>query len=360
MLKVKEIEFLNDLIAAPSPTGNEVACAQVIREYAKNIADEISTDIMGSVHAKLNASKTTERSVMLAGHIDEVGLIVTYINDEGHIYFQGLGGVDPGILPAMRCDIHTKKGDIKGVIGRIPIHMFRDEPNGGKDILPINELFIDTGLDPKKVKEIVTIGDSATLSFYFEQLEDNFAVSRAFDDKLGAFVAYRVLEELKRAKNLKVNYIAAATVQEEIGLRGGETSAFSINPEIGIAVEVTHATDYPRTDKKKYGNIICGEGPVIARGPNINPKLFDMLVKVAKDNKIPYQIEAAPRATGTDANKIQMTRGGKVAGLVSIPLRYMHTPSEVCSLNDVENTIKLMTKFILKLDDKINFTPGID
>jgi endoglucanase len=201
------------------------------------------------------------------------------------------------------------------------------------------------------------VGDPITFSVGFEEFGDGLAVSRAFDDKMGAWIAARVLEEVKAAGGAAGDLIAAATVQEEVGLRGGVTSAYRVDPILGIAVEVTHATDYPDIDKRKHGECECGAGPVIARGPNINPVAYDLLVKAAEKEKIAYQLAAEPRGTGTDANAIQLSRGGKAAALISIALRYMHTPTEVLALDDLDATVKMLTRFVLDLEPGTDFTP---
>jgi endoglucanase len=242
-----------------------------------------------------------------------------------------------------------------GVMGRKPIHLI--EPDDRKNTTPIDKLFIDVGLDGKEAKKRIRIGDPITYGVGFQEYGDGFAVARAFDDKLGVWIAARVLEEVKKAGGASGDVIAAGTVQEEVGLRGGTTSAYGVNPTIGISVEVGHATDYPDIDKRKHGEAVCGKGPLIARGPNINPVLFERLVKAAEKTKTPYQIGPEPRATGTDANAIQISRGGKVGGLISIPLRYMHTPTEVLKLVDLEHAVKIVTQFILDLDDSVDFTP---
>ncbi|MBQ6453622.1 MAG: M42 family metallopeptidase [Coriobacteriales bacterium] len=351
----KDLAFLKQLVAAPSPSGYEQAAARVLRERLQGCADEVCTNVMGSVHGKL-AGKGTAPSVMLAGHIDEVGLIVVHITDDGYLCFDSIGGVDAVILPGMRVDVHCKSGDLRGVVGRKPIHLIA--PDDRKTVTPIDKLFIDLGLDGQKVKELVRVGDCITMAVAFEELGDGFAVSRAFDDKVGVWIATRVMEEVKAAGGSQGDLYVAGTVQEEIGLRGGETSAYGIDPYIGIAIEVTHATDYPDCNQRKDGTFKCGAGPVIARGPNINPRLFDRLEKAAQDAGIEYQIEAEPRGTGTDANKIQLSRGGKVAGLLSVPLRYMHTPTEVLCLADVEACVKLLTRFVLDLDQDADFIPA--
>ena len=211
----------------------------------------------------------------------------------------------------------------------------------------------------KDVREIVRVGDVITFGVGYERFGKGMAVSRAFDDKCGVWIACRVMEKLAERGRASGAFIAAATVQEEIGTRGAMTSAYGINPDVALAFDVTHATDYPGIDKTKHGKIVCGEGPVIARGPNINPLVFERLVAAAEAEGIPYQIEAEPSITGTDARAIQVTRSGIPTGLVSVPLRYMHTPTEVVCLKDLQDTVRLITRFALDLDDGACFVPGV-
>ena len=351
----RDLEFLSQLVEAPSPSGFEQPAAKVFRDRVSKTADSVETNVMGSVHAVLKGSKPSGVSVMLAGHIDEIGLMVNYITPDGFIAFSAIGGVDSAVLPGIRVRVHTAKGALLGVMGRKPIHLIEDDER--KNVTKLEKLFIDVGLSPEKLKKRVRIGDPITFDVGLETFGDDFAVSRAFDDKMGAWVAARVLEEVKKAGGSAGDLIAAATVQEEVGLRGGITSAYGIDPVIGIAVEVGHATDYPDIDKRKHGEANCGAGPIIARGANVNPALFELLVKAAEKAKVPYQIGAEPRGTGTDANAIQLSRGGKVAGLVSIPLRYMHTPTEVLSLKDLDAAVQLLTRFVLDLKPGTDFTP---
>jgi endoglucanase len=353
-MRAESLAFLKELVEAPSPSGYEQPAAEVFRTHVQPIADAVSTDVMGSVHAVLKGTAGGP-SVMIAGHIDEIGFMVTYITEEGYCAFAPIGGHDPQILPGARVDVHTKSGTLRGVLGRLPIHLLEEEDR--KKVVKMDRMFIDLGMDGKAVKKKVRIGDPVTYGVGFETFGDGMAVSRAFDDKMGAFVAAEVLRAVKKAGGAPGDLIAAATVQEEIGLRGGTTSAYSQDPVVGIAVEVTHATDYLDVDKRKFGEIVCGKGPVISRGANINPKVFELLVEAAEAEKIPYQIEGAPRGTGTDANAIQLSRGGKAAGLVSVPLRYMHTPTEVLALADIENTVKLLAAFVMRVKPGTDFTP---
>ena len=355
MAKVDK-KFLKKILESPSVTGTEVGVAERVRKRLANVADSIETNVMGSVHATLKG-KGNAPSIMIAAHMDEVGLMVTYISEEGFLSVAAVGGVDAAILPGMRVDVHTKQGTLRGVVGRKPIHLI--SPDERKNVTALDDLVIDLGMSAKHVKKAVSIGDVITYGVGFEEFGDGMAVSRGFDDKMGVYIAVRVLEELAKAGGAPGDYICAATVQEEIGLRGGTTSAYGVHPDIAIALDVTHATDYPGIDPTKYGKLACGEGPVIARGPNINPVVFDRLKAAAKKAKIPVQIEAEPRVTGTDAAAMQIQRGGKATGLVSVALRYMHTPTEVIALKDLEACVELLVQFILDLDEEVTFVPGL-
>ncbi len=409
-MKKKQIKFLKQLVETPSPTGFEENVASLIRDELSNVADEIQTDTMGSVHAILKGTtELTDEKIqadilqrqseaakfgedyeyvstygasygnmsyptpsdledmgfsqngaltfMLSAHMDEVGLMVTYISDEGFCYVSSIGGVDAAILPGTRVDVHTESGILRGVVGRKPIHLIDQDER--KNVTPLDKLVIDLGMAPEKVKSKVKVGDPITYGTKFETLGRNMAVSKSFDDKCGVFVACNVMERIAEQGRAQATFISAITVQEEIGTRGAITSAHSLNPDVAIAFDVTHATDYPGIDRSKYGNIVCGKGPVIARGPNINPLVFDRLVAAAEAEGIDYQIEAEPGVTGTDARSIQIAQGGIPTGLVSVPLRYMHTPSEMIDLKDLEGAISLIARFVMDLQDDSTFIPGI-
>ena len=357
-MKNKQVKFLKQLLETPSATGTEIALAELVRERLAGTADEIQTDVMGSVHARLSGTGVAP-SLMLSAHMDEIGLMVTYISDEGFLSVSSVGGVDAAILPGMRVDVHASNSmePLRGVVGRKPIHLI--EPDERKNVTPIDKLVIDLGLPAKRVKKLVMVGDVITFGVGFERFGKNMAVSRAFDDKAGVWIATRVLETLAEEGRAPGDFIVAATVQEEIGTRGAITSTYGVNPDVAVAFDVTHATDYPGIDKTKYGKIVCGEGPVIARGPNINPAVFERLVAAAEAEGIPYQIEAEPGVTGTDARSIQITRGGIPTGLVSVALRYMHTPTEVVSLDDLDATVKLLVRFARDLGEDACFVPGM-
>lgn len=353
----KNVKFIKSMTETPSATGTEDAVAELVRARLSGTADEIRTDVMGSVHALLKG-RGSGPSLMLSAHMDEIGLMVTYIDDEGFLSVSAVGGVDAAILPGLRVDVHASEGSVRGVVGRKPIHLI--DADDRKKVTPIDQLVIDLGLPPEQVKKSVRVGDTITFGVGFERFGSDMAVSRAFDDKAGVYVTVRVLEQLAEAGRASGDFIAVGTVQEEIGVRGATTSAYGVNPDVALAFDVTHATDYPGIDKTKHGKIICGEGPVIARGPNISPVVFDRLVAAAEAEGISYQIEAEPGVTGTDARAIQVTRGGVPTGLLSVPLRYMHTPTEVVCLADLEATVKLIVRFALDLDENVCFVPGMD
>ncbi len=357
IMKKKDLTLLKQLVETPSPTGSEEQVAQIVRDFFAPLTDEVQTNTMGSVHAVLQG-RGNAPSCMFAAHMDEIGLMVNYISDDGFLSFASVGGVDAAILPGLRVDVHTERETLRGVVGRKPIHLIKADDR--KKITPIDELVIDLGMSADDVKSIVRVGDEITFGVGFECFGDDKAVSRAFDDKCGVWVACRVAQELARSRKAEGDFVAAITVQEEIGTRGAMTSAYGANTDVAIAFDVTHATDYPGIENTKYGKIVCGQGPVIARGSNINPVVFDRLIAAAQAEHIPYQIEAEPSVTGTDARAIQVTRAGIPTGLISVPLRYMHTPTEVVSLSDLENAVRLIVRFVLDLDEDACFVPGIE
>jgi tetrahedral aminopeptidase len=350
------IQFLRKCLDTISPSGFEEEISRIWRQQADKFADRTWVDVSGNSYAVVNEAGNPR--VMLAGHIDEIGLMITYIDDKGFLSFAPIGGWDPQVLPGQRVRIRGKKGVIIGVIGRKPIHLLEAEERG--KVVKMEALWIDIGAkDKKDAEKHISIGDPAVLDYGFVPLLNNLIAARAFDDRVGAFA---VLEAARLASkmNPKAAIFAVGTVQEEIGLRGAHTSAFGIDPQVGIAVDVGFATDTPETgnEKKKVGDIAMGKGPMIARGPNINPELFSLLVDTAKKHKIPYQVEAAPHGTGTDANAIQLTRAGIATALVSVPNRYMHSPCEVVHLGDVENVAKLIAHVVANIDEKTVFIPS--
>jgi endoglucanase len=345
--------FLERILETPSPSGYESPLQEIVRVYAADFADEVTTDVHGNVMAVKNPGGPLR--VMLAGHCDQIGLVVGYIDNEGFLYIQQIGGWEPLMLVGQRITVWTADGPVPGVIGRKPIHLLTDEER--KQVPKLKDLWIDIGAkDKEEVEKTVRIGDPVTVELAFRGMRNNLAVSPAMDDKTGLWV---VLEALRRADTRKLQCAlhAVSTVQEEVGLRGARTSAFGIDPHVGIAVDVTHATDCPTVEKKQEGDVSLGAGPVIYRGPNMNPKLVEQLITTAEENEIAYQLAASGRPLGTDANVIQISRSGVATGLVSIPNRYMHSPVEVVSLDDMDRTADLLARFAETLSAEVDFTP---
>jgi endoglucanase len=340
--------FLAELLHARSPSGYEGEAQAVFDRNVKPAADAYAQDALGNRLATLNPAG--DPVLMLAGHMDELGLIITYVNKDGFIYFDTIGGHDRSVISGRRIVIQTAKGPVMGVTGKRAIHLM-DEADR-KKVPEIHEIWIDIGAASKKeALERVAIGDVATYDQELELLNGSVGTARAFDNKVGAYVVGETLIRLaKERKKLAAKVVSVATAQEEIGVRGATTSVYTVNPHIAVAVDVGHATDHPDCDNRKYGETKLGGGPIICRGANINPRVFDRLVAAAKKLKIPYQLEADPRPTGTDARAIQLGRGGVATGLISVPLRYMHTPSEVVDLEDVERSVRLLVEFAKGLE----------
>jgi endoglucanase len=352
-MKKESLEFLRTMLNSPSPSGYEMGIQDLIRARMKESCDELRTDVHGNVIGVINP-KAPYR-VMLAGHCDECGYMIVHIDEKGFAYFTCVGGTDPVIAIGQRLRIHSRRGTVLGVIGRKPIHLTEMEERGKP--AKFHELWIDIGAkDKKDAEKRIGIGDYATIDMGFEEMGNDLVVARAFDNRAGAFVVVETLRRLK-GRALKVGVYGVTTVQEEIGLRGATTSAYSVNPHVGIALDVGFATDCPGMDSRRIGICSLGKGPQLHRGPNINPILGDRLEETAKKAKIPVQIGAEPRATPTDANVIQLSRGGVAAALISIPTRYIHSPVEMLSLDDLDAASRLLAAFLENLDGREDFTP---
>ncbi len=346
-------QFLKDILETPSPSGFERPVQDVVRKYAESFADEIRTDLHGNLTVVANPD--AEQRLMLAGHCDQIGLIVQHIDKEGFVSVLPIGGWDPQMLIGQRLTIWGSDGPVPAIIARKPIHLLNDEER--RKVVQIKDMWLDVGAATREEAEPwVQVGDPVTFELGYRELKSGLAYSPGMDDKTGLWV---VVEGLRRAKAAGVTcgVYAASTVQEEIGLRGARTSAFAIDPQVAIAVDVTHATDCPTIDKKQEGEVNLGQGPVVYRGPNMNPKVVDRIREAAANQEIPYQLCASGRATGTDANAIQISRAGVATGLVSIPNRYMHSPVEVVSLADLDHAADLLAQFALTLKTSDDFTP---
>ncbi len=355
MRKVSK-DFLKNLVSQASPSGFEQPAQGIFESYLKSIADEIIGDYTGNKIALLKTKTKNPLKVILAGHCDEIGLMVTAVEDTGQIRFTTIGGFDPAVLPGQYVVLHMKNKSMTGVIGKKAIHLLKKEEHGK---VRKEQLWADFGFANKKEAEkLVRVGDPISYNPNYLELQGGNIVSKGCDDKVGVFVVAETLRLLaaKSAKN-KCEVYGVSTVMEEIGSRGAMTAAARVKPDVGIAIDVTHCTDYPEGDKKIFGEVILGKGPVIARGANISPILFDKLVALAEKHEIPYQIEAAPQETPTDLGPIQVSGKGVATALVSIPNRYMHTPAEVINLKDLENAARLITELVFSLTPKTNLIP---
>jgi len=350
------LEFLQRLMETICPTGYEEDACRVWREEAETFADRTWTDVHGNGIAVVNEGGNPR--VLLAGHIDEIGLQITHINEQGYLYFVGIGGWDVQILPGQRVRIKTANGVLIGAIGRKAIHMM--QPEDRKKVAKMEDLWIDIGAkDFDEAASLVEIGDPAVLDFDMVPLRNDLYVGRGFDDRIGAFIALEAAR-LVSEMNPRAAVYAVATVQEEIGARGAITSGHGIDPHVGIAIDVSHTTDTPSMQeyKKRIGVNEMGKGPIITRGANANPKLFSYLKQAGDRNDIPYQIHAYPRGTGTDGNVLQLVRQGVATAIIGVPNRYMHSPSEVVHLGDVENCARLIAHTVAEMDETTDFIPS--
>jgi endoglucanase len=346
-------KFFQQVLETPSPSGYEEPVQRIVREYAGKFADEVRTDLHGNVIACVNPGAPLR--VMFAGHCDQIGLLVTYINDEGYIYTNTIGGWDPQQLIGQRMTIYTSDGPVPAVIARKPIHLLEEEER--KQVVKLKDMWLDIGAKNRdEAAKVVRIGDPVVLELGYQEMRNNLANSPGMDNKTGLWVSIEAARRAK-AKKLNVAVYAVSTVQEEIGLRGAHTSAYGVDPHVGVAVDVTFSTDCPTISKLQEGDVKLGGGPVLHRGPNMNPVVVERLRAAAEASEIPVQWNAIGRGTGTDANAIQMVRAGVATGLVSIPNRYMHSAVEMISLDDIDRAADLLAAFVAGVEQDADFTP---
>ena len=337
-MRKKSFEFLKSLLSVPSPSGHEVGAQRVWCKYAREVADEVRTDAYGNAVAILNPGGTP--SLMLDGHIDEIGMIIKYVEDKGFLYVQRIGGVDSAMVAGKRVHIHTAKGKVLGVVGSTPIHL---QERGKEAKAPkLHDLYVDIGAaDKKAALRRVAVGDPMTFVDGFEMLTDDLAVGRGMDNRVGTWVAIEALR-LAREKGVKCAVYACSSIQEEVGLIGAKMQVQSLLPDAAIAVDVTFSTDTPGINQKQFGEVKLGGGPSLSLGRENHPLLVDRIRKVAKREKIGYQVEAFCVNGGTDAMAIHVANGGIPTALVSVPNRYMHSTVETVSLSDLEKTAELL------------------
>jgi putative aminopeptidase FrvX len=346
-------ETLLKLLTAAGPSGYEQAPAAVFREAAGAFA-EVSHDSVGSTVAKVPGT-AAGRSVAIVGHIDEIGLIVHHIDDDGFLWFTGVGGWDPVILVGQRVEIATRDGVVLGVVGKKPIHLLKTDEDR-KKAPELKGLHIDIGAkDGDDARSRVRIGDVAVIAGEPAELPNGRIVSRSLDNRLGCFVALETARLVAEAGGAPGDVYGVGVAQEEITFAGARTTAFSLRPDVAIAVDVTFATDAPGLDEKELGRHRFGSGPVIGRGSTLDPAVFELLHDTAEKEGIPFTVAASARATGTDADAIHLAAAGIPTGVVSIPLRYMHSPVEMVELEDVHHTARLLAAFAQALAPDTDF-----
>lgn len=359
-METSALDFFRNAILTPSPSGYEQPVQRLVRQYITPHAQAVRTDVHGNVIAA--AGSPDGPRLLLAGHCDQIGMLVTHIDDEGFVYAQTIGGWDPQQLIGQSMTIWTDQGEVPAVISRKPIHLLNEAER--KQVVQLEQMWLDIGAKGKAAAQaVVQVGDCVTLELKYRPLLGKLVSGPGMDNKTGMWT---VIEALRRAvaiakssgQSLACHLHSVSTVQEEIGLRGAKTAAGSVDPQVAIAVDVTHASDCPTIDKNQQGDIKIGGGPVIYRGPNMNPGVSRRLVELAEKHSIPYQMAASGRATPNDANVLQIHAGGVATGLVAIPNRYMHSAVETISLDDIDHVAQLLAHFAVSLTPQCDFTPG--
>ena len=353
-LNEDSLDFLKKLLNTHSPSGYEIDAAKVFSNYMQPFCDTVSSDILCNTVAVL--SPKANFKVMLAAHYDEVGLQVTYIDDDGFIYFRPVGGIDYSSLPGSMVKILSCQGHIHGIIGQKPLSLRRK--NDGVSISKIQDLWIDTGMEEvDEIKSKVPIGTFVAILANYKFLSNHRIVSKALDDKIGVFIVAETMKKLSKS-NIAIGVYGVATSQEEIGTRGITTAAYQISPKLGIICDVATASDTPNSERKLYGELKLGKGPGICRGADTNYNLVQLIESKAREINIPYQNTVGHQvAGGTDVARAQLTRNGIATSLISIPNRYMHSATEICDLRDIDNTIFLLSETIKTLKGNENFLP---
>ncbi|MHB8124894.1 MAG: M42 family metallopeptidase [Desulfitobacteriaceae bacterium] len=338
-------EFLSLLSKGTGVSGYEASIAALVMEELRSLTDEVHSDTFGNVYALKKGNKKRSK-IMLAAHMDEIGLIVKKIDARGFLRFTSIGGVDQRTLLSQEVIVHGRR-QIPGIIGSIPPHLIQNED--ANKAVKMEDMAIDVGLTAEMVHEVIQVGDIVTLKRETYELLNNIFCGKSFDDRAGVVVMKVCLEELSRLHHSH-DVIAVATTQEEVGIRGALISAYTLNPDLAIAIDVTHGST---PDTKGLVNIDLGKGPSVALGPNIHPAIYRHLSETALLHRLPIQIDPIPGVSGTDAWAIQVTQAGIPTGLISIPLRYMHTSVETLDLQDILNSGKLLAHFIASLPDDL-------
>lgn len=341
------------MITAAGPSGHESGPARAWREGCAAFAADVGADHLGSSFARV-AGTADGPTLAVVGHIDEIGLHVSHIDDAGYLHFGQVGGWDPVVLIGQRVRLDTRTGKIPGVIGRKPVHLIEEEDR--KKVPEIKALHIDIGArNAEEASSWVRIGDVAVIDVAPVELPNGRLVSRALDNRVGCYVAAQAAALVAGVGGSPGDVLALAVVQEETTFAGSQTSAFAREPDLAIAVDLTFATDQPGIELGPITKHTLGSGPVIARGTTLHPRVFELLHETAEREQIPFTVESLGRRTGTDADAIHVSRSGVPTGLVAVPCRYMHSPVEMVSLDDVDATARLIAAFAQRLSAGISF-----
>ena len=344
-------ELLASLLTAPGPSGHEDAPSRVWRQAASAFAD-VTADTLGTSFARVSAGDGAP-TLALLGHIDEIGVSITHIEENGLLAFTLIGGMAPETLIGQRIEVLTRDARLPGAIARKRIYpdQIADRPR-----TEVRDLHIDIGASSREDAErLVQIGDPAVWNGAPVELPNNRLMSRSLDNRLGAYVVLEALRRLAEVKAAQVDVVAVAVAQEELGSYGARPAGYALDPQVAIAVDVTPATDYPGGDERRAGRVDIGMGAVIARGPTLNRGVVELLASCAEAEGIPFGYEVFSRVTHTDADEMHLNRAGVPTGLISIPTRYVHSPNELCSLDDVESIVKLIVAFALRLERELSF-----
>lgn len=347
-------EFLERLLTATGPSGHETDPARAWREGCRAFTQDVEADHLGSSRARVPGTAGGP-TLAVVGHIDEIGVHVSHIDDDGYLRFGQVGGWDPIVLVGQRVKVATRNGPIPGVIGRKPIHLLGDEDR--KRVPELKDLHIDIGAkDGEQARELVRIGDVAVIDAGPVEFPNGRVVSRALDNRVGCYVAAEAARLVAERGGAPGDVVALAVVQEETTFAGSRTSAFALDPDLAIAVDMTFATDQPGIELGPITKHTLGSGAVIARGTTLHPRLFEVLYAAGEEEGIPFTVESLGKGTGTDADAIHFSRAGVPTGLVSVPSRYMHSPVELASLEDIDNAARLIAAFARRLEPGISFT----
>lgn len=341
------MHFLERLLHTQSVSGFEHEISTIFSNELVGFVDEVKVDVLGNTYAFINSNDAVT-TIMIEAHCDEVGFQVVNIGESGFVYIRRNGGVDEQCIPGSQVTIRTANGEtIYGIIGKKPIHLMSADDR--KKTLEISQVWVDTGLSTEMVHKLVSIGDTVAVAPNFRLLGESRISGKALDNKVGVFIVAEVLKRVSQHKGLRTNVVGVASVQEEVGSRGAGVATYNVCPDIAVTVDVDFATDVPDLSHNKYGKVALGQGVVIPRNVDVSQLICRQFEEVARLNNLPYQVSARPHATGgTNISRIQLARNGVRAMSLGIPCRYMHTPVEMCDINDINACIDLLCSWILQ------------